>query len=557
MIKQRINVYTLFTMITRREAFLLRCAFVASVLFMLLGFAGCTADKAAIKDQADRQVYDIIDEKWTDDLGDKSNFKIDDTAALNQDLQVKNAVPSSGVLTLADAVAMATAHNRQYQLERENLYLKALDLTLIRYDFEPNPFATGSGGYTKETEDELTGGRIDVGFNQLLASGTRISSRLAVAWADILTGNMRSGLVKILSATIIQPLGRGSDRRVVLENLTQAERDTLYQIRIFNRFRKTFVVSIITQYYLILQQHDVFINARENYRSLARIHHRMRELTEVGKLPMHELERVHQDRLDALDAYIKAEKLYAQSIDEFKLQLSLPTTAKLQLDTSELDALEIALLNDPNFTEAQAVSDALGQRLDLANTYDAVDDAERKILVAADNMGVELNFVGSIERASKDRTDFATVKRRESTVLNAALEIDLDLDRKFEKNEYRKSLITLTQRQRDYEQAVDTVVLEIRQAYRDLSEAAQLYRVQSESLELAKKRLQNTYMLVDYGRASSRRILNAQANLLKAQNATTTALIGYTVATLNFYRDTGTLQVRPDGMWEQELIVGK
>ena len=34
-----------------------------------------------------------------------------------------------------------------------------------------------------------------------------------------------------------------------------------------------------------------------------------------------------------------------------------------------------------------------------------------------------------------------------------------------------------------------------------------------------------------------------------SSNASTEALINYTIANLDFYRDTGVLQVRPDGMW--------
>jgi len=69
---------------------------------------------------------------------------------------------------------------------------------------------------------------------------------------------------------------------------------------------------------------------------------------------------------------------------------------------------------------------------------------------------------------------------------------------------------------------------------------------------LAEKRLKNTNLLLQYGRASSRRVLNAQDALFDAQNAATEALVSYAIATLNFYRDTGVLQVRPDGMWEKE-----
>ena len=56
----------------------------------------------------------------------------------------------------------------------------------------------------------------------------------------------------IFTASVMQPLLRGSERTVVVERLTQAERDTLYRIRTFNRFRKTFVVWVITQYYRAL-----------------------------------------------------------------------------------------------------------------------------------------------------------------------------------------------------------------------------------------------------------------------------------------------------------------
>src|SRR5207248_1442405 len=43
---------------------------------------------------------------------------------------------------------------------------------------------------------------------------------------------------------LIQPLLRGGGRAVTLEPLTQSERDLLYQIRSYARFRKEFYVSI-------------------------------------------------------------------------------------------------------------------------------------------------------------------------------------------------------------------------------------------------------------------------------------------------------------------------
>ena len=120
-----------------------------------------------------------------------------------------------------------------------------------------------------------------------------------------------------------------------------------------------------------------------------------------------------------------------------------------------------------------------------------------------------------------------------------------------EQHVYHKALITLNQRQQEYDRAADIVRLQVRQAHRDLTEAAERHRVQLEGLKLAEKRFKKTYLLLQYSRASSRRVLSAQNDLFDAQNATTQALVDYTIATLKFYRDTEVLQVRPDGMWER------
>ena len=130
------------------------------------------------------------------------------------------------------------------------------------------------------------------------------------------------------------------------------------------------------------------------------------------------------------------------------------------------------------------------------------------------------------------------------------LELGLPLDRVPEQNIYRKALITLNQRQREYEEAADEVMLDVRKAHRDLTEAAARYKVLSEELQLAQQRFNNTYLLLQYGRTSSRRVLDSQKDLYDARKNAAQALVDYTIATLSFYRDTGALQVRPDGMWE-------
>jgi outer membrane protein TolC len=561
--------FMIFDFFKKPFAWLLMCGLVS-----LCSLSGCAQHN--YKKEADEQVYKIIDEKWQEDFGSKANYKTGDTGPSPNDLQVERAVPASGVLTLPQAVAIATDHNREYQTQKESLYIMALDLRLVRHDYETRFFSGGREGYGKDGADEGIGGEADVGFERLLASGARIGTKVGIAWFKVLTGDIDGGLASILSATVTQPLLRGRDPRVVRENLTQAERSTLYQVRAFNRFRKVLVVSIISQYYRVLQLSDAVKNAEENYNTIDEVYERLEKLSKAGRVPQFEMERIGQDRLQAFDTLVLARRDYEQALDEFKLSLSLPTDAEFELDAKELEALRAAMASEPDFAEEEVIETALYRRLDVANSADAVIDAQRKVYVAADGLRGDLDlFVGvdatSLSGSSElggvgaldddltaDRGRLNPLRRlRDNNPVRSfrdqaeiGIDWEMPLDRVVEQNIYRKALIAVSQRQREYEQVADTVKLEVRQAYRELTAAAERYRVQLEALELARKRFKNTLLLVQYGRASSRRVLNAQRDLFDAQNAATEALVDYSVATLNFYRDTGVLEVRPDGMWE-------
>ena len=531
------------TYFTKQPAYMIICGLVC-----LFNLAGCTEHN--YKKEADEKVYNIIDQKWRVDYGTKANYKISDTTPAPSDIQVEKAVPASGILSLSQAVALATAHNREYQTNKEELYIKALDLSLSRYEFEKQFFRVVGGGYAADRTDEVLGIEANYGFNQLLASGTQISTKIATAWVDVLSGNLRSGLTSLLSVTVIQPLLRGSDRRVVLENLTQAERDTLYEVRSFNRYRKKFVVSVISQYYGVMQRLDAVKNARTNYNTLSQVFGRIEILAKAGRLPQFELDQARQEKLKAFDIRIQTEREYKQALDEFKITLSLSTTAEFQLDENELEALRATAMAKPDFSEAEVIEAALLRRLDMANNADAVIDAQRKVFVAADALRAELNLTGSANATSSGRADRNTLGSPRKDY-GLGFELDFPLDRVPEQHVYRKALITLNQRQREYDLATDIVSLEVRQAYRNLDEATERHKVQLEALQLAEKRFNKTYLLLQYGKASSRRVLSAQNDLFDAQNEATQTLVDYTIATLNFYRDTGVLHVRPDGMWER------
>lgn len=518
----------------------------------ILGICGgCSPDQ--YKAKADKEVYEIIDDKWQDDFGNKSNYVIGDSnvPGSRNDLAVEKTVPESGVLNLAQAVAIATEHNRSYQRQKEQLYLIALDLTLARHRFARNWFGTVDARYANNSADESVSSDSRLGFNQLLAGGAQIGASVAIDWARFLTGDPRTSLGSVLTATISQPLLRGRGRDVVQENLTQAERNALYQLRSFARFRKTFVVSTVSAYYRVLQQKTSVVNAENSYYRLMESQKRLELEREAGMKSSADVDESRQRTLGAENSWVQARQRYERVLDEFKVLLTLPTDTEVELDPNELLSLETMVTDQVDYTAKTAIETGLNWRLDFATSGDRVDDAKRKVVLAADNLGAELNLVGSAGVDSTERTKIDRLRFHEGTY-TLGLEADLPLDRKAERNAYRESLISLEQQERDFENDRDNIELEVRDALRALKAEAEGYRIQKLALQLAERRLEAQKMLLDVGQSDTRLLLESEGDLLRAQNDVTGALVDHAIAKMSFFRDIGVLQVKPDGMWEEQ-----
>jgi len=521
---------------------------------VILGFVGACSPEH-YKADADEEVYNIIDSKWQDDFGIKANYTIsdyNDPASPNY-VEIAEMIPESGVINLQQAVEIATKYSRDYQTQKESLYLSALSLTGTRYNYALQWFGTIDGTYTdnKSGGDDVTiktsGG---VGKIQLFLDGVLFNLNIAVDWLRYLTGDPRTTLVSVLSGDVTVPLLGAGAGKVARENLTQAERDVLYRIRTFNRDRKTFVIGIISDYYGVLQAKDKVTNAENSYKRLVESTNQLKMEVEVGQKALSDVAEAEQTLLTAENSLVSAQQSYKQILDEFKIRLSLPIDANITLDQNELKALEEIGISPPDYTEAEAIEMALARRLDLANTKDSLEDSARKLELAAEGLGVQLDLIGSSDVSSANKTGFDRLQFHEGTY-SLGFEADLPFDRKDQRNDYVRKLIDLQQQKRSYDEYIENVKLGVRKSYRDIVETAESYRIQKIGLKLAESRVEEQKLLLKYGRGTVYLLLNSEDALVSAQNNVTVALVDHTVVKLNFFRDIGVLQVKPDGMWEQ------
>ena len=525
--------------------------FIGAIIF-LVAINGCS--RKYYKEDADKEVYKILEDKWQDDFGQMTNYKVSDSTP--NDVEIAKMIPSSGVINLKQAVALSTKYNRDYQSQKESLYLSALDLTGTRYQYAIRWFGTIDGTYT---DDKVNGDDVTVETSsgadntQLLLGGILFNAGIAIDWMRFLTGDPRNALSSVLNSDISIPLlGSGAGKQAK-ERLTQAERNVLYSIRTFNRYRKTFVVSIISDYYRVLLQKERVTIAEASYERLIDSTNQLRMQVEVGQSAPAEADEAEQRLLTAENNLVSTRQSYEQTLDSFKLRLAIPTDANVVLDQNDLIVLEQSGVGRPGYSEQEAIDMALNRRLDLANTKDELEDSQRQLELAAEGLGVQLNLVGSVDVSSPtNETDFQNLQFHRG-VYELGFEADLPLDRKNERNAYREALISLQRQQRGYDNDIESIKLDIRQAYRNLIETAETYRIQKIGLRLAQRRVEEQRLRLQYGLTTIRLLLETEDDLVSAQNNVSQALVDHTIAKLNFFRDTGVLQVRPDGMWEQTV----
>ena len=510
----------------------------------LLGATGCSA--LWWLNNADKEAYGIIRAKTGAVPGAEKDYRLNDERALMPMPPVLQAFLDGKPLpplSLADAILIAAANSREFQTQRENVFFEALTLSGARYDFAPIFAAAFNGNYENNRGAEQVNGGSNFGLDWALPTGADLSVALSTTFLRFLTGDPRAAAQSLLSISLRQPLWRGSGRRVALENLKQAERNMVYQLREFTRFRRTFFVSVATEYYRILQQKDAVENERLNLKNLAIFRERAQMLSKAGRLPEFQVNQAEQDELRARDRWVRAVQRLEGQLDDFKLTLGVPAETPMELQATALQTLQQKGLPEVQSPLASYVTRALRHRLDMATAIEGVDDARRKIVVAKSNLMPDIDLVLSTALTTKEPTRAAKFRYVDSA---AGVEIDLPVNRKDQRNTYRGELIDLDRALRSLQQTRDEIVLAVRNAWRALEEARETHRIQQRSVELGLRRVESTNLLVDAGRADMRDLLEAQESLLNARNSLTTAVVNYHITLLSLWRDTETLAFNKD-----------
>jgi outer membrane protein TolC len=513
----------------------------SGVLFLLVA---CWTPEQS-RESADRQVYPMLESTAAKVAGQPKTFALERSVdTLRRRLQ-EGGQPVQ--LSLLDSLDVAAENSRDFQRQKELLYLAALNLTRSRHDFEVHWGGGGAAeisGVGNDSADVSLSD--DLSASVTSASGTRlVASFVNTFLRSVMHGGSFDGS-SILNLTLTQPLLRGAGAKIVREPLTQAERDLVYQMRTFERFRATFATQVVSDYYGVVQQIEDLKNVEANYQSVSQQRIRTQAEYDADRKTINDLGREKQSELNADNGRVLSRNRLEAALDRFKLTLGLPTTAKVTLDPAELDHLKQRGITPLAVDEAAVVNLALQRRYDHRTVLDSVEDAARRVVVSEDALKMGLDFTAALSVPSQSgpglNLDWSKVN------WSAGFDLDLALDKLVERNAYRSALITLDGSIRTREESEDRIAQAIRTALRDINSDYQTFQIQVQALRVAELRVESTTLLYDAGRAGAIDVLDAKDALLSAQLALTAAVVQYSIARLELLRDMEGIAMEPKGL---------
>ncbi len=452
------------------------------------------------------------------------------------------------MFALFDALAYGTQHSRPYQSAMEDLYLSALEVTLQRHVFAPQPFGNVGLQYTGG-QSEGAGPAGGVKYNSALAAtsalgvkqnlpyGGQLTAQALVQFVDALSSNAVGGESAQVALAGSIPLLRGAGM-VNLEPLIQSERSLIYQVRIFEQFRRQFAVDVARNYFNLLVLQQRVANRRLNVSNLTALLERTQALFDAGRINFLEVQRSQQSLFDGENSLSTALISYDNALDVFKVQLGMPVLEDLDVMPVELD------VNVPDIDRGDVVATAQHYRLDLQTAHDQIDDAQRDIEVARNGLLPDLNV--NLQTQFGNATDSPAKNfSNRATGYAAGLNLDLPLDRLVERNVYRRALLAFDRSQRTYVELRDAIAAEVRGDVRGIRSAQISLDIQRRSIRLAQRRLEYSLELLRRGTGNARDVTDAQSSLLTSQDNFSQARSDLQVQVLEFLKDSGTVRIDP------------
>jgi outer membrane protein TolC len=455
------------------------------------------------------------------------------------------AVPAVPMLKLDLMTSLSTAlhQSRNYQTQRESLYLAGLGFTLTKFNYGPKYAAAVNALWGKSEGAARTdsyGGTF--GVSQLLPTNGTIA--LATGLSRSVTVGSSAGVEDWSSnvgVVLSQPLLRNAGYDQYRESLTQGERSMVYAVRAFELFREQFVINIAFDYFALVSRKKQLLIQEDQLTQAIADEEKNIALRAVDRKRDQDVILAKRNRLSIEQNVVNARTDYERQIEQFLVDLGLDPKIPVEIVEDEPEFVKVA------FDPESIVKVALANRLDVQTRRDQLEDAERQLNLQRTSFLPDLNLVasaglnGSANSLSKVSPD--------QWSRSAGLSLNIPLQQINERNAWRAAEIALDQQKRDWEQFLDDTRNSLQADLRNLKTIEERIVLDEQSIEDEQKNVERLEAMMSNGDVSSRDLLESRQALVSGQNQLIADRASHFIARLGFFRNLGLLFVDDDGRW--------
>ena len=446
------------------------------------------------------------------------------------DVRAQESTPP--LLSLAEVVRLALLNNERVLSSRESIDQARLGVNLAEsaFDIKITPNVLGSFG-----QSDVRNQTYGVGASRRFATGTEVRMDVGAATFRNQLGNFYAADTTLL---VSQSLLRGFGPTVGRRPMERAN----YQVESARRqhalTEQQLAIEVAGVYYRLIAQRELVVAARtalENAEQLLEASEAKLQANLVSQLDVF---RARQLLAEASGQLFDIEG----SVEDLKDQLRFLMAWDADDDFSvaaELDA------RPERVSSEEAVELALRSRIELHDAQAAVDEAERDIRLARNQLLPQLDFSLALTRsetADSLRGAFGLNRFEPVTFFS----VSTPLDRTPELTGLQNTVIERDRRARARDTLRRRIAQDARRAVRLQQRLVNRLQNAEVSVEFAEREVELANLRFQRGLSNNLDVVNAQANLLNAASRRLAVLADLAVARLDLRATLGTLDVRRD-----------
>lgn len=445
---------------------------------------------------------------------------------------VLRAQEPAPLLPLAEAVHLALANNERMLNARESIERARLGVALAESAFGTSitPNVLGSFG-----QSDVRNQTYGLGASRRFTTGTEVRMDVGAATFRNQFGNFYAADTTL---QVSQPLLRGFGPAVVRRPLERADDEVASAERRHVLEEQQLAIEVAGVYYRLIAERELAAAARTALENAERLLAASEAKLRANLVSQLDVFRARQLVAEASGQLFDVEG----GVEDLKDQLRFVIARDIDYDFRV--ASEITARSEP-MTPSSAVELALGNRIELRDADAAVDDAERDVRVARNQLLPQFDVSVALTRretADDLRGAFGLDRFEPVTFIS----VSTPLDRTRELTGLHTAVIERDGRVRARDMLRRRIAQEARRAVRLQQRLASRLASADVRVEFARREAALATLRFQRGLSNNLDVVNAQSNLLNATSRRLGVLAGLAVARLELRATLGTLDVRRD-----------